>query len=96
MERGAVLRCFGSYPYEEIVDFMIVELPFNGRREYALMVISGYKAGLIFVILPDESYVFGENGGGVNVEWLRANWSKWGYFECPVEQVQVFTNFPKL
>jgi hypothetical protein len=93
LERGAVLRCFGGCPGDEIVDLMIVEFSLGGKREYALMVVSGYKAGIIFVVLPEESYCVDGGGAAINVDWLRQNWSKWGYVESPLEQVQVFRGF---
>lgn len=49
--RGTILRCKGNYPYEDYVDFMVIEQ----QERYSLLVISGYKAGLTFVQLPLES-----------------------------------------
>ena len=81
LSRGKVLRCKGSYPYEESVDFMIVELP-DEKENYALMVISGYKAGLVYSRLPGESIPAGNDGYALGLDWLKSNWSKWGYFGC--------------
>ncbi|WP_295928462.1 Imm45 family immunity protein [uncultured Xanthomonas sp.] len=55
---------------------------------YALLNVSGYKAGLIYSILPDGSRPR-ETGCAVDCEWLIANWNKWCYFECPLEWVYV-------
>ncbi|CAN7147637.1 Imm45 family immunity protein [Acidovorax delafieldii] len=93
LERGVVLRCPGSHSGDGITDLMIIELSLAGKREYALMVVSGYKAGMIFVILPEESYCVDGGGGAISTDWLRKNWSKWGYVESPLEQVQVFRDF---
>jgi Immunity protein 45 len=49
--RGTLLRLPGGYPYESFVDFMVIDLP----GDMALLVASGYKAGLIRQILPDEA-----------------------------------------
>jgi hypothetical protein len=89
LARGVVLRCKGYTPYESIVDFMIVEYSVSGKREYALMVVTGYKAGLIFVILPSECEPTENIGSGISLNWLKLNWTKWGYSECPLEDVHV-------
>jgi hypothetical protein len=60
LERGAVLRCKGYPPYEECVDSMLVERLTDRGIRYSLMVISGYKAGLTFAQLPDESLPLGD------------------------------------
>ena len=57
--RGTIFKCKGIYPYEEVVYFLLCEL----GDSYGLMVISGYKAGLTYVLFPKESipegYKFG-------------------------------------
>ena len=83
--RGSILRCKGKYPYEDFVDFMIIEQ----QGEYALLVISGYKAGLTFVVLPQESVPANNEGYAIDIEWLKSNWSKWGYIDCPVTDVHI-------
>jgi hypothetical protein len=96
IERGFILRCKGDYPYEEVVDFLVCE-PFTLERKGArLVVASGYKAGLTFVVLPAESLP-SEDRFGLNTEWLKENWSKWGYCDCPIEDVWVLEGYmPKL
>ena len=83
--RGSIIRCKGKYPYEDYVDFMVIEQ----QEQYALLVISGYKAGLTFVVLPQESVPTNNEGYAINIEWLKSNWSKWGYIDCPVTDVHI-------
>jgi len=85
IQRGCVLRCRGSQPYEAYVDFMLMEYPCGEDRRYALLVVSGYKAGLVFAVLPEEANA----GPGITAGWLKANWPKWGYAECPLAEVRV-------
>ncbi|WP_445621383.1 Imm45 family immunity protein [Kushneria sp. Sum13] len=87
--RGAVLRFPAKWPYEEVVDFMLVELPHD--QPYRLIVSSGYKAGLTALILPVESYI--EKNWGVDVAWLKSNWNYWVYAECQVEEVMIADNY---
>jgi hypothetical protein len=87
LERGAILKCKGNPPYEAFVDFMVTELSIDEKTVYALLVVSGYKAGLIFSILPDESVPEENEGYAISSNWLRDNWGKWGYFDCPLQDV---------
>jgi hypothetical protein len=87
IERGDILKCKGKPPYEAFVDFMVIELSIDEKNAYALLVVSGYKAGLIFAILPDESVPKENEGYAISVNWLKENWRKWGYFDCPLEDV---------
>ena len=87
--RGTLLRCAGQYPYEKLVDFLAVRLP-DADCGLTLVVASGYKSGLILVRLPLES----ESGHAgyadyINTGWLKANWTKWVYPECPIDQIHV-------
>ena len=90
LSRGTIIRCKGNYPYEEYVDFMVVEQ----QEYYSLLVISGYKAGLTFVQLPLESIPKHNEGFAIDIEWLKKNWSKWGYYKCPVEDVRIIHRDP--
>ncbi len=87
--RGWIFRCNrAQYPYEDKVEFMIREEP-DSPSAYALMVISGFKAGCTLVQLPEECLNFDKSVGR---QWLIDNWSKWIYPECPVSEVSVFRN----
>jgi hypothetical protein len=90
LERGAILRCKGFPPYEEYVDFMIVESLTDDGMRYALLVVSGYKAGLTYVLFPKESLPLNEDGTAIDVKWLRNNWKKWGYIDCDLGDVYIF------
>lgn len=94
IERGAILRCIGKYPYEEFVDFMVVKLNYEGSTTYGLLIVSGYKAGLIYVEFPEESIPIQNKGFVISVEWLKSHWYKWGYFECALESVHVIYKDP--
>lgn len=85
VQRGSVLRCTGASPYEGNADLMVIELPEGGNRAYALLVVSGYKAGLILVRLPQESIPV--EGYGVSGRWLKNNWEEWVYPDCPPEKI---------
>lgn len=81
--RGTIVRCKGVYPYEGIVDFLLCDL----IEEFGLIVCSGYKAGLMFCKFPSES--LSTKAKGIDTQWLKENWYKWGYFECPLEEVLI-------
>lgn len=85
--RGTIFQCKGSYPYEDIVDFMVCET--IGGESCMIMVVSGYKAGSPLVVLPKDSVP--ENSRfGINIEWLKENWNKWVYPECNINDVKIF------
>ncbi|SPL72038.1 Imm45 family immunity protein [Acinetobacter stercoris] len=86
LERGLILRCKGQQPYEEYVDFMIVEQQ-EEQRKYGLMVISGYKAGLMYVSFPKEAISL--KGFDLSYEWVKLNWSNWGYVDCALDDVYI-------
>lgn len=84
---GMVLRFPASAPYEDWVDFMLVVLP---PQENALLVTTGYKAGLVPQVLPSEAGPV----GAVSRAWLVANWSEWIFPSTPVEDVFVSRGYP--
>jgi len=85
--RGQIFRLPASWPYESIVDFMVVDIPEEGCG-HSIVVASGNKSGLVLVRLPIESCV--PAGHGISKDWIVANWSKWVYPESPVESVYLF------
>jgi hypothetical protein len=87
ISRGQIFRLPASWPYEPIVDFMVVDIP-DEKRGHSIIVASGNKSGLVLVCLPVESGTPGSHG--ISKEWIIANWSKWIYPECPVEAVYLF------
>lgn len=71
---------------------MVIELHHKDERRYALLNLTGYKAGLIYAILPKDSQPSNEEGYAIDKDWLISNWSKWGYFNYPIEKVQIIEN----
>ena len=86
---GNVFRVLGKYPYEKFVDFMVFETQFEDKP-YGLIVVSGYKAGLILVYLPKESSFV---GGGLDKKWIVSNWDKWIYPDCDVSDVYLIDRY---
>ncbi|OAM34684.1 hypothetical protein A7Q01_08490 [Eikenella sp. NML96-A-049] len=91
LKRGMVLRLPGSYPHEEYVDLMLVELP-DGDRRFVLLVATGHKAELVLVKLPQEAELAGASG--INWEWVVSNWNRWIYETCRAEEVYLIENYP--
>lgn len=91
LPRGTVFRLNGSYPYEASVDFMLV-FDQSWDSPLAIMVATGHSAGHIVVYLPVECLSAGTVM--LSTEWLLANWSKWVYPECPIEDVYYLEHYP--
>ena len=87
--RGSILRCKATLPYEDLVDFMLIEAFGEDEKMYALLVSTGYKSGLIFCKLPVESIPTGNTGYAVSLQWLIDNWATWGYSDCPLDEVYI-------
>ncbi len=90
--RGAVFRVKAEYPYEEVVDFMLVETT-DAERPLGVMVATGYSAGHTFVHLPGEALMKGTRM--LSVEWLKQNWEKWVYSPCPPQEVLFLERYPE-
>ncbi|MBI6926735.1 hypothetical protein JET66_19030 [Pseudomonas putida] len=88
---GTILRFPAEWPYEDIVDMMLISIP-DGDSEFGLVVTTGHKAGLILVKLPGECE--SPFGRGVRHEWLISNWDKWIYPECNASDVHFMENYP--
>lgn len=84
--RGTIFRFKGQYPFEEIVDFMLADVPF-AESGYAVICISGYYAGFLEVNLPKEAK--SANAGSISRRWLIENWNKWVYPDCSVNDVLI-------
>ncbi|CNL09011.1 Uncharacterised protein [Yersinia frederiksenii] len=87
---GNILRLPAQWPYEEYVDFMVFDTQ-DDERPNGLIVSSGYKAGLILVLLPLESSL--PEVRGLSTQWVIANWKKWIYPECEVNNVYVIERY---
>ncbi|MCZ2498763.1 hypothetical protein GN316_18525 [Xylophilus sp. Kf1] len=91
--RGCTFRCTeAQWPYEKIVDFMLVDNP-NSPSSFSVLVCSGYKAGIMLNNLPAEA-LSAENLNGISVGWLRTNWNKWIYEKCNPNNLLVIENYP--
>lgn len=74
----------GKYPFEEIVDFMLVDIPYI-ESGFAFICISGYYAGTLEFELPKEAR--NANARSISVNWLINNWNTWVYSECSIQEV---------
>ena len=88
--RGVVFRFPANKPFEQVVDFMMIE-DLDSDSGYKLICSSGYHAGQTELVLPKES---SHKEGGISVSWLKENWKKWVYPECELAQVKYLTNYP--
>ncbi|QDY44314.1 Imm45 family immunity protein [Candidatus Pantoea soli] len=87
IKRGTVFRLPAVWPYEEWVDFMVIDL----FETHGLVVCSGHKAGLILISLPIESASI--EGRALSTEWVITNWVKWIYPDCKVEDVYILNGY---
>ncbi|KQS89643.1 MULTISPECIES: Imm45 family immunity protein [unclassified Rhizobium] len=88
LDVGDVLRLPENYdlgPGSEPVDLLVYD-PRDDEYGLGLMVVSGYKAGLIFSVFPRESRSL---DNGLSVEWLLGNWDRWFRFTYVDQPVPV-------
>jgi hypothetical protein len=69
--RGALLRMPGGGFYEPVVDFMVIEI----EARLGLLVASGYKAGIVRQVLPEEALE--GPARALSRAWLIDNWARW-------------------
>ena len=87
---GAKLRFVGEYPFDaEPVDFMICDYPAAGagRCNFALYCVSGYHAGSLEYVFPQEAQA--EEARAISTKWLAENWQKKVYNGCSAKNVTV-------
>ena len=72
-----MFRFPASYPFEDVVDFMIIE-DHHSASGYKLICSTGYHAGQTELMLPAEAQ---SEGGAISVSWVQQNWKKWIYPE---------------
>ena len=82
---GTILRFKGKYPFEEIVDFMLVSIPWV-ESGFVFVCISGYHAGKIELCLPNEAKA---STHSISRSWLLKNWNKWIYADCSIQDVHI-------
>ena len=81
---GTIFRCMkAKWPYENRVDYLLCDL----SDGLGLIVCSGYKAGLVYRILPHDAYA--PNTLMLSPKWIRDHWMKWGYSDCPLDDVYI-------
>ncbi len=87
--RGTILRFKGQYPFEEIVDFMLICYP-SCESGFALTCISGYCAGNLELCLPEEAV--NDFNSSISTQWVIDNWNKWIYDGCTINDVWFIEN----
>jgi hypothetical protein len=88
--RGTVFRCRGVYPHEEVVDFLLVDIPHLAG--FGLVVATGYKAGLPLAVLPEEARIHDEKVKAISASWLLANWTE-RIYDCDPHDVYVIDGY---
>jgi hypothetical protein len=88
--RSVVLRFPAQYPFEDVVDFMIIEEP-NSPLGLKLICCTGYHAGQTELVLPIEAK---HGNGGLSVNWIKENWQKWVYCQCSLNEVSYIKHYP--
>ena len=91
--RGTVLRFPASYPFEDTVDFMLLD-DFNSESGFSLVCTSGYKAGLFEGRLPNEAKAQGKVSA-ISVKWLIRNWNKWVFPVNDIKDIYFIKNYPE-
>ena len=79
------------FPISCILEIILVcETPDSGAKTFQLIVISGFKAGAKYYQFPEESLPKDRSRYGLSTHWLRDNWYKYGYIDCPLEDVYIY------
>lgn len=87
--RGTVFRFTGKYPFEKIVDFMLIEYP-DCDSGFAMVCISGYHARQLEIALPETAVC--STSRAISTEWMIENWNHYVYAECGANQVYLREN----
>ena len=90
--RGAVFRMPAMYPFEEIVDFMLIN-DVASESGFSLICATGYKAGLHEGALPKEALALGQVHA-IDRNWLLKNWLSHIYPDTEVSKIYVCTGYP--
>ncbi|MGJ8647181.1 MAG: Imm45 family immunity protein [Marinomonas colpomeniae] len=86
---GVVFRFSAKHPFEDIVDWMLIE-DFDAESRYKLICATGYHAGKTELILPIEAR---HEKGGISKNWVINNWNKWIYPDCSVDNVKCIESY---
>lgn len=68
---GQRFRCKGKYPYEDVVDFMVVK-SLKDASSRQLLVTSGFMAGIVHCDIPKEAV---NDWGAIDRAWMIEHWS---------------------
>ena len=90
--RGSVFRFPARYPFEDIVDFMLIA-DANSQSGFALVCTTGYHAGQCQGQLPAEALAPGDTQA-ISWSWLVAHWQSWVYPEAEVSKVLISLGYP--
>ena len=90
--RGTVFRCKGKWPYESMVDFMLID-SYEARSGFILMVATGRKSGITLQALPEACRATG-NRRAVLMGWLQQEWTTWIYPDCAPLDVYFAESYP--
>jgi Immunity protein 45 len=88
--RGAVFRFPARWPYEETVDYLLTD---QGGG-FVLVVATGYKAGIVRLVLPEDAYAARNGARAISRSWMIANWERWIYEDCGARDVLVADGYP--
>ncbi len=86
---GDILRLSDNYdtgPGSGPVDLMVFH-PREDNRGLGLIVVSGYKAGLILHVFPRQSTH--PEGFGLSVAWLMQNWDTWIVYTYSKDRIPI-------
>jgi hypothetical protein len=89
---GSVFRTQADDPYENVVDFMVIENN-QSPSNLSLLVTTGAKAGYILLNFPKEATHSDPNICAISKDWLVNNWTKWVY-DKDLKQVLYIANYP--
>ncbi len=90
--KGSILRFFTKgFQVETTVDFMVF-YPADKNCGLGLITITGFNAGDIYIILPEESLYSTQHT--LSTEWLVNNWNKWICEASDVKDVYFIKSYP--
>ena len=88
---GTVFRTPASYPYEDVVDLMLVSET-NASSGLSILLVSGHKGGRLLSDLPADSLVPGGETLAVSGKWAITHWNEW-FFESDPSKVWVLEGY---
>jgi hypothetical protein len=89
---GTVFRMPGLYPFEEIVDFMLIT-DSSSESGFSLICTTGYKAGHFECALPKEALASGP-AHAIDRTWLIQHWLSHIYPDTDVSKICICNGYP--